>query len=490
MTSVSIIGPMSAPEKATTGPSPVQLTTDTPEGATGPGAPRRDTDRWMDEELFRESPRRIHIFTPLVEAPRRFARFVSTTPGLLTVVSVVLVLAILAAGGAMAGSSGNRQGDLNTLVNRSEPVAFAAQELFNSLSVADSVAATSFLSDSSRTADTQESYREALDTASRAVVRAANGIDDPSSREMELILEVQEKLPTYVSQVTEARANNRQGYPLGAAYITQASAMMQDELLPAASELYDRTSSSVVDQQHKLTRPSWFALSGLLAAVCLLFVAQFWLAAWSNRRINAGYATATVLMTAALIWASASALTTWQDGPRGVAGTSQPLQTLTSLRIGVQQTRSTEVLGLVQRDYTTDNQTDFTDRIAGIDARLEELRGVTDSKESRERIDTARESLRTWDSAHANMVSLVRQGNYTDAVQAAVGGGDDSVSESFSALDQDLEVLIDDSRDQLRDYLSDAGRAASRVNLLVFVLSLLSILCVVQGTRPRLQEYL
>jgi CHASE3 domain sensor protein len=173
-----------------------------------------------------------------------------------------------------------------------------------------------------------------------------------------------------------------------------------------------------------------------------------------------------------------------------VAGTSQPLQTLTSLRIGVQQTRSTEDLGLVQRDYTTDNQTDFTDRIAGIDARLEELRGVTDSKDSRERIDAARESLRTWDSAHANMVSLVRQGNYTDAVQAAVGSGDDSVSESFSALDQDLEVLIDDSRDQLRDYLSDAGRAASRVNLLVFVLSLLSILCVVQGTRPRLQEYL
>ncbi|WP_297008997.1 hypothetical protein [uncultured Corynebacterium sp.] len=481
---------MSAPEKATTVPSPVQPTTDTPEGPPGAGSPRRDADRWMDEELFRDGPRRIHIFTPLVEAPRRFARFVSTTPGLLTVVSVVLVLAILAAGGAMAASSGNRQGELNTLVNRSEPVAFSAQELFNSLSVADAVAATGFLSDSSRTADTRSSYREALDTASRAVVRAANGINDPSSREMQLILEIQEKLPTYVSQVTEAGANNRQGYPLGAAYITQASAMMQDELLPAAAELYDRTSSSVVHQQHRLTRPSWFALSGLFAAVLMLLLAQFWLAAWSNRRINAGYATATVLMAVALIWASASALTTWHDGPRGVDGAAQPLQTLTSLRIGVQQTRSTEVLGLVQRDYTTDNQTDFTDRIATIDTRLEELRSVAGGRANRDRIDGAREALRTWDSAHANMVSLVRQGRYTEAVQAAVGSGAESVSESFTTLDSDLESLIDDSRDQLRGYLSDAGGAASRVNLLVLVLSLLSILCVIQGTRPRLQEYL
>lgn len=444
----------------------------------------------MDEDKFSDNPRRLHIFTPLVEAPKRFARFVSTTPGLLTVVSVVLVIAILAAGGAMAASSGNRQGELNTMVNRSEPVSFAAQELYNSLSVADAVATTGFLADSSRTADTRSPYREALDTASRAVVRASNGIDDPSSREMSLILEIQEKLPSYVSLVTEAGANNRQGFPLGAAYITQASSMMQDELLPAAAELYDRTSSSVVDQQHRLTRPSWIALSGLLAAVLMLLIAQFWLAAWSNRRISAGYAAATVLMTVALVWAGVSALSTWHEGPRGVAGTSQPLQTLTSLRIDVQQARSTEVLGLVQRDYTTDNQNDFSDRIAAIDARLEELRGAATDRDDRARIDGARESLRSWDSSHAQMVAMVRQGDYTDAVLATVGDDEDGVSESFTALDGDLEDLIGSSRDQLRDFLADAGVAASRVNLLVLVLSLLSILCVIQGTRPRLQEYL
>ncbi|AGP30009.1 hypothetical protein A606_01770 [Corynebacterium terpenotabidum Y-11] len=444
----------------------------------------------MDRDVLADTPGRLHVFTPLVEAPRRFLRFISTTPGLLTVVSIVLVAAILAAGGAMAATSGSRQGELNTMVNRSEPVSFAAQELYNSLSVANAVATTGFLSDSSRTADTRQQYREAVNTATSAVVRAANGTDDPSSREMTLILEIQEKLPFYISLVTEAGANNRQGYPLGAAYITQASTMMQDELLPAAAELHSRTSSSLADQQHRLTRPSWFALSGLVAAVIMLIIAQFWLAAWSNRRISAGYATATVLMAAALIWAGISAFTTWHEGPRGVVGTSQPLQTLTALRIEVQQARSTEVLGLVQRDYTADNQSDFSDRVASIDTQLEELREAAENQETRDQIDGARESLRSWDNSHAQMVSMVRQGDYTDAVQATVGDEDGGVSASFTSLDSDLEDLIDESREQLRDYLSDAGRAASQVNLLVLVLSLLSILCIIQGTRPRLQEYL
>ncbi|MCI1255213.1 MULTISPECIES: hypothetical protein [Corynebacterium] len=481
---------MSLPETVTPPTSHPQPSAGPRTGPQPSGAPRRDADRWMDEEAATDGPRRLHIFTPLVEAPKRFARFISTTPGLLSVVSVILVAAILAAGGAMAASSGDRQDELSTMVNRSEPVSFAAQELYNSLSVADAVATTGFLTDPSRTADTRDPYRRALDTASRAVVRASNGIDDPSSREMSLILEIQEKLPSYVSLVTEAGANNRQGFPLGAAYITQASSMMQEELLPAAAELYDRTSSSVVAQQHRLTRPSWFALSGLLAAVLMLIVAQFWLAAWSNRRISVGYATATVLMSVALVWAGVSSLSTWHEGPRGVTGTSLPLQTLTSLRIEVQQARSTEVLGLVQRDYTSDNQNSFSDRVASIDAQLEQLRGAADGQDGRTRIDEAREALRTWDSAHAQMVSMVRQGDYSAAVRATVGDDDNGVSESFTALDNDLESLIGNSREQLRDYLADAGAAASRVNLLVLVLSLLSILCVIQGTRPRLQEYL
>ncbi|HIW91965.1 MAG TPA: hypothetical protein H9870_09930 [Candidatus Corynebacterium avicola] len=454
----------------------------------------------MDDALQqRVGTGRLGVLSPALDAPRRFLKFISTTPGLMTVISGLMVLAIIAAGGAMAAQSANQQGDLNTLVNRTEPVSFAAQELYNSLSVADSVATTGFVEDATGPVDYEPSYREALDTASRAVVRAAAGIDDPSSREMELILEIQEKLPIYTSLITEAGVNNRQGMPIGGAYITQASSMMQDDLLPAAGELHASTSSEVGRQQLALTQPNWFALSGLVAAVVLLIIAQFYLAAQTNRRVNPGYLAATVLMTIAMLWAGGAALNTWTSGARGLDGTTQPLEVLTSLRIEVQQTRTSEALSLVQRDYNDVTQSSFSEQVASIDADLEQLRpSISDS----DAVDDARENLRGWDNAHADMVSLVRQGDYAAAIRATVGdsptvsndgsgtSAEPTVTESYQALDENLRTLIDDTREQLREYLSDSRAAAQQVTSIVILLGLVSALCVIQGIRPRLQEYL
>lgn len=453
--------------------------------AIGPGGRRQDTDRWMDDTTTDgQGSRRLSVFTPAMEIPRRFRRFVSATPGLLTVVSVILVLAILAAGGAMAAQSSQQQGSLNTLVNRTEPVSFAAQELYNSLSVADSVATTGFVEDAAGGADTNASYREAVDIASRAIIRAANGIDDPSTREMALILEIQEKLPIYTSLITESGVNNRQANPVGAAYVTQASTMMQEEILPAAGELYSNTSSEVAEQQLALTKPGWFAMSGLVAAVLLLLVAQFWLAAQTNRRINGGYAAATVLMTLSLLWAGGAALTTWTDGTRGLDGTAQPLESLTSLRITVQQTRTTEALGLVQREYTDDTQTNFSDQVTRLDSGLEALRNTVGDREV---LDEARENLRAWDNTHAQMLAHVQQGDYAAAINATIG---DSDTHPYQQLDENLRSLIDDTRDQLRTYLADSRVSAQQVSALVILLGVISALCIIYGTRPRLQEYL
>ncbi|WP_420098372.1 hypothetical protein [Corynebacterium sp.] len=478
-----------AADPASTGtfttPDTEATSADTGASSIGPGGRRQDTDRWMDDSpTDGAGSRRLSVFTPALEVPRRFRRFVSTTPGLLTVVSVILVLAILAAGGAMAAQSSTQQGDLNTLVNRTEPVSFAAQELYNSLSVADSVATTGFVEDAAGGADTDPSYREAVDIASRAIVRAANGIDDPSTREMALILEIQEKLPIYTSLITEAGVNNRQGNPVGAAYVTQASTMMQDEILPAAGELYSNTSSEVGEQQLALTKPGWFALSGLVAAVVLLVIAQFWLAAHTNRRINGGYATATVLMTVALLWASGSALTTWTDGTRGLDGTAQPLETLTSLRITVQQARTTEALSLVEREYSDATQNDFSGQVSRIDRDLETLRTTVGDRGV---LDEARENLRAWDNAHAEMLAYVQQGDYSAAIGATIG---DSDLHPYQRLDGNLRSLIDDTREQLRSYLADSRVSAQQVSALVILLGVISALCIIYGTRPRLQEYL
>ena len=80
-----------------------------------PPVPALDADRWMDRD---DSPAGRSgsfrgLVDPALEAPRRFASFARTTPGLLTIVSTILVVAILAAGGAMVLSAGNRQSQLD-----------------------------------------------------------------------------------------------------------------------------------------------------------------------------------------------------------------------------------------------------------------------------------------------------------------------------------------------------------------------------------------
>ena len=151
------------------------------------------------------------LMNPALEAPRRFLRFARTSPGLLSIISTILVLAILAAGGAMVYSSENRQSQLNTLVTRTEPLSDAAQELFNSLSVADSVATTSFLRKSTSDTATKD-YDAAMTSASSAIIRATSGIDDIESREMALVLQIQNSLPDYLQLMSKARTHDPVSY--------------------------------------------------------------------------------------------------------------------------------------------------------------------------------------------------------------------------------------------------------------------------------------
>ena len=205
-----------------------------------------EADRWMDSDEHptgRGSSFKGFV-NPALEAPRRFLKFASTSPGLLTIVSTILVLAILAAGGAMVYSSQNRQAQLNTLVNQTEPLSDAAQELFNSLSVADSVATTSFLRKSTTDAATRD-YDAAMSSASTSIIRATSGIDDIESREMELVLQIQNSMPDYLKLMSNAQTHDRMRNPVGASYLAQASTLMQETMLPAAQELYSRTSEEV-----------------------------------------------------------------------------------------------------------------------------------------------------------------------------------------------------------------------------------------------------
>ena len=98
----------------------------------------------MTVELAHPSTEPLGSRSPIEPAHPRWW-FVSTTPG--RILSIGLVLAILGGLSAFATSTtiNQRQHALTTVLNHTEPLAFAAGRLYTTLSVADAAAATAFI---------------------------------------------------------------------------------------------------------------------------------------------------------------------------------------------------------------------------------------------------------------------------------------------------------------------------------------------------------
>ena len=499
--------------------------------------PAHAQDHWLDEAETTDAPGMSFIrrffrssFSGSTQIITRVFGFFGTTPGKMVVGMIVLTAALLAAGLSMANSVSNRQSELNHLLTSTEPMSNSAHKLYMSLSLADTIATTGFVQAGVEPENTREQYLRAIDSAVAEATSAVLDSDDDEEYLRQLAVQIQRQLPVYTGLVEAARTNNRAGNAVGAAYMSNASAMMRDEILPAAASLFRLSSNNVSEQQDQLTRPQWVPLSGLVAALLFLGLAQYWLWRISRRRFNRGFAAATVMMVVALLWVSGTNVYTWHLGNRGFTEASTPWDSLTQARIDAQRTRTEEILALVQRRTNYNPSLEFSSTNKHISAALDDysnssaLRTAAETSADEEvvdgvssddaadssTIDEARTALQEWDEAKAHLLRALDSGNYeqalalaTDSTMGAQGSGADSTgtagsgtnqtmssAAAFEKLDAALATLIANARDSMRSYLSESLAALNLVAAAVSLLSLLSVLAIWLGIRPRMVEYL
>lgn len=499
--------------------------------------PAHAQDHWLDEAETTDAPGMSFIrrffrssFSGSTQIITRVFGFFGTTPGKMVVGMIVLTAALLAAGLSMANSVSNRQSELNHLLTSTEPMSNSAHKLYMSLSLADTIATTGFVQAGVEPENTREQYLRAIDSAAAEATSAVLDSDDDEEYLRQLAVQIQRQLPVYTGLVEAARTNNRAGNAVGAAYMSNASAMMRDEILPAAASLFRLSSNNVSEQQDQLTRPQWVPLSGLVAALLFLGLAQYWLWRISRRRFNRGFAAATVMMVVALLWVSGTNVYTWHLGNRGFTEASTPWDSLTQARIDAQRTRTEEILALVQRRTNYNPSLEFSSTNKHISAALDDysnssaLRTAAETSADEEvvdgvssddaadssTIDEARTALQEWDEAKAHLLRALDSGNYeqalalaTDSTMGAQGSGADSTgtagsgtnqtmssAAAFEKLDAALATLIANARDSMRSYLSESLAALNLVAAAVSLLSLLSVLAIWLGIRPRMVEYL
>lgn len=424
-------------------------------------------------------------------APARLRGFAQSSPGRLVAAGLALMALCVAAGAVTSTIVGDRQQALGVLLDNTEPDAHSANHLYTSLSIADAAAGTAFIAGGLEPAAVRDRYTQAIGEAAAELVTQAGHISaeeaaDPTATDRALRTGIATGLPVYTGLIETARANNRNGYPVGAAYLSEASHQMQTSLLPMAEELENHRFDAVTTAQHRHVQPPWTAIVLLVVTLAALIWVQVELARRSRRVFNMGLLLGTAALALTLLWTVAAGSVSAMSMIRGRDQGVVPAARLAESRILVQQARSAEMVKLVRRDASGDY-----DRTFDVNAtRLTELLdGYSDNAPARDQVAAARAALTRWQSAHQRMNDTLARGDFAGAAAVATGPGAADSAAQVSALDRALDEAGAATRNTLRSKVSQASDVLSFLAPGAFVLGIAAAACVGLGLWPRLREY-
>jgi hypothetical protein len=425
---------------------------------------------------------------------RRAVAYGRSTPGRMLLALVALVLLGLATGVAGVRGVGQRADLIDRVTARSGQLSVAAQSLYRALSDADATAAGGFLSNGLEPPALRDRYRADIADATRALAvisggTAGVGAGGPA------ITRITAQLPVYTGLVETARAYNRQGLPLGVAYLQQASGLMRGTLLPAAQELYRAVADALDHARDRAAEFPWFAVPlGLCTAAALVWT-QLFLTRRTNRVLNPGMLVATVAAVTLVGWLSVSAVTA--AGHLRVsrdAGSAQ-VDRLAEARAAGLQARADEALTLVARGDGGDLEEDYAAmmrRLTGADGAgglLAQSRAAARDAETRQALDAATARAADWLAAHRAVRRLDDNGEYGRAVAAAIGPGPETTASIFNAYDAALARAVAVNGDRFQREARAADDALVGVDVATGVLAGVLVVGATVGLRRRLGEY-
>ncbi|MGV9859694.1 hypothetical protein ACWDTD_13730 [Gordonia sp. NPDC003425] len=443
-------------------------------------------------ELISSAPTRTQ--SPL-SSMRHYA---GTTPGKLILISMVLSVAALVTGWYASTTLKDRTASLQTMIDRAEPLAEAAQVLYSSLSIADAAANSAFISGGLETPQLRERYSDALATASASLLIAAGDTGTPGTQDSAVdramnsdLKIIATALPVYSGLIETARTNNRLNNPVGSAYLGQASALMQSRILPAAQRLYERRSAAIADPQQTLTVPPWGVYAALLVLAMAFVAVSRYLAKRTRRRFNVGILAALVAILGGLVWLLASGLLSVAATSAAKSDGAEPLRQLTEARILTQQARSAEMLSLLRRGDQAAQQSAFEDSTAQIGRILTELRDDQGSAGSLSatQLTSLRGALDQWTTTDEQVRQKMEAGDFIAAREMTVGESPQSSATSYDAVDAALVEGITTTRTSFRDDINTAQRVLGFTGNGILALTVFATVALVLGLIPRIREY-
>lgn len=421
-------------------------------------------------------------------------RAATTEPGRLRVLGAVLALLVVAFGAVTAFEVADRASYADDVVGRSQPLSADAADIYRSLADADATAASGFLAGPQESPQIRERYADDVTTASRLLVKAAASTDAAGDSARELAT-LSEHLPRYTGLVERARAANRQGLPLGGAYLRYANQTMAQELLPAAERLYAAETLRLhQDDDEARVWPFLSLALGVLALAALLW-AQRRGYERTNRVFNRGLLGATAACVVGLMWllAGQGLARAGLDDARTHGQDS--LQVLNEARISSLKARASENLTVVARGavLTEDGkrdkyEADYATSVSALTAALDSATRLADDEEGRAPLAEAAARAGEWRERHAQAREKDDAGDFDGAMRRIIGPTD-STGRSFDQVDAALGRALAHEQDEFTRAAEGGRDALTGLPLGAAVLGVLGAACAVTGINRRLSEY-
>ncbi|WP_255951760.1 CHASE3 domain-containing protein [Streptomyces odontomachi] len=479
-------------------PLPLPSTATTPP-ASGPGAPG------TGDPAAGAPPRR----SAWSEGVERLRAGAGTEPGRLRIIGAALALLIVAFGAVTSWQTTARAGAADQVLNHSQPLSADAADIYRSLADANTTESSGFLAGGQEPKEVRDTYAQDIATASDKLAKAASNTQaDPESAKA--IAKLNGLLPRYTGYIERARANNRQGLPLGAAYLRLANDLMQKQMLVQAERLYENENGRLHADYDDATPYPWVAIGLGAVALGALVWAQRRTYRRTNRVFNRGLLAATAATTVVLLWlvvghtvARLGLNDSYEHGVRS-------LTVLDDARIASLQARSNENLTLISRGAETvkdENGTTVDAYDHAFNSEMNSLGGtdggggllgraaaLADDAAGREPVADAIAQVKVWKSRHKAARDSDNAGDYAKALSKIVGAPGkpptgDTTGDAFNKADDALGKALKLERSEFRASAGDGRGAMEGLPVGSAVLAVLGAAGALSGIGRRLSEY-
>ncbi|MEU4032504.1 hypothetical protein [Streptomyces collinus] len=434
--------------------------------------------------------------TAFAEGAERVRAAATTEPGRLRIIGAVLAVLVVAFGAVTAWQTSERAAAADDVLHRSQPLSSGAAGIYRSLADANTAASSGFLAGGQESAASRDRYEKDIRTAAGGLVTAAANAEPGSSSEA-TIARLNRLLPEYKGLIERARTYNRQGYPVGGAYLRYANEKMQQEMLPAAEDLYTKENQRLDADYADATPYPWAAIALGVLALAALGWAQHRTYRRTNRVLNHGLVAGTAATTVVLLWLVVGHAVARTELNGSYDHGIRSLKVLHDARIASLKARGNENLSLVARGaetVTVGGQTydayyyDFDKDMGVLGRGLTEAAGLADDRAGSKPVAAAQGNMAVWKKRHASARGEDENGNYQQALDLVIGGKG-ATGECFDSVDSNLARAIEQEQTEFRQAAGSGLDAMTGLTLGAAVLAVLGAAGAVAGIGRRLSEY-